>query len=312
MKASPFQGPTVTPRLRRPGLLPHAGLATTAGVLLAGILLTMPLSMAGAPISTSVTAPYPAVMFFRASHNADFAAGCAYAKSGVAPHWSNRTGNGSLTATAGAATCPGARQPNVTRGDSNSQPWFRVVAPLALSANVTSVQATWTISLFASDTLYSNGSCPLPVLDSSGGGYDDCAADANWYMGVGGLLVDKTTHVVTRSNWHVLASRYGASTATSDTTCYQFNCSSSNGSSGSRGTQSWSGTWTVTLYMNGTFVAGQKYDLWLNVSAGAFAYFSNHFSPLGLTGPSPVVFAVAHADVGRKGNHVDLDSIRLL
>jgi hypothetical protein len=212
-----------------------------------------------------------------------------------------------LAAHAAASTCPGPAPPT---GDGQSTPTIRVIVPLALSSAVTSVKVTWRMSVSGSESLAWSGGCPSPVLDSQGNGSDDCSAMAQWLVGIDAVLIDKSTGVAIRARPTTGSGVYNESYESRFTTCYHFNCTSSNSSRGGAG-GSLTRNWTVSFYLNGTFVAGHPYRLWLTVTGGVYAWYTNSCSALGVAGSFPSVQARAQVNMARSGFVANLTSIQI-
>jgi hypothetical protein len=273
-----------------------------------GMVLGAPLGRSARPSTTTLTAPYLNAFFFPLVPHPSTVSGCgASTQVGIPAQWSNSTGDGRFAARATAATCSGNTS---VSGDGQSTPTIRVNVPLALNSSVSSVKVTWQTSVAGAESLRWSGGCPLPVLDSQGDGFDDCTASAHWLVGIAAMLVDKATGIAIHARGGPASGVYNESDRDSFTTCYHFACSSSNSSVGGTGGAT-SKNWTLTYYLNGTFVPTHSYRLWLTVIGGVYAYYTNYCSALGVTGAFPSVHVWAHVDLARFGNVADLVAVQI-
>ncbi|MFI5414143.1 MAG: hypothetical protein ACHQ16_00495 [Candidatus Lutacidiplasmatales archaeon] len=291
---------------RRAGRASLVTLVVLLGVV--GLILGAPFGRSATPSTTTLSAPYLNAFFFPLVPHPSSLSGCgATAHAGVPAQWSKSTGDGRFAAGATAATCSGSTPKS---GDGQSTPTIRVNVPLNLSSSVSSVKVTWQLSVAGAESLGWSGGCPAPILDSQGNGYDDCAASAQWLIGIAAMLVDRSTGIAIHARSNSGSGLYNESTQSSFTTCRTFVCSSSNSSLGGTGGAT-SKNWTLTYYLNGTFVSTHSYRLWLTVFGGVYTYYTNHCSALGASGAFPIVQASAHVDLARSGNVADLLAIQI-
>jgi len=286
------------------------GLAAASVLALGALLVSAPLAGASSP-PVSLTAPYAHGLFFNLNKHPLTATGCGErASDGVSPQWSAVTGIGKVAMKTTSTTCTGTGANGSFNGVAQSLPMFRLVVPLPLTGNQTSVAANWSIGISGAETLSVTGLCPTPVLNSSGDGFVDCSAAAGWSVSIQAELVDKTTGFAIHDKPTAATERSNSSDVRSNVTCVSSICTTANSSAGGPG-GSWNGSFSGTFYMNGTFHTANQYVLWITVELTAVAYYADSYSLGGVTASFPIVHSFAHVDMARSGHQVALTSVVL-
>jgi hypothetical protein len=298
-------------KMSRFGGAPPAAFVSLVAMAMVGIVIWAPLAGATTPTPIVLTAPYAHGSMYNLNPTVNSATGCGErATDGIAPKWSATTGLAKFSLKDTSSSCTGTGANGTFAGVAQSSPSFRALLPLTLTGNETSVKATWTVTISGAQTLSSSGTCPRPVLNATGGGFDDCYAGAGWLVSLQAQLADKTTGFGIHDRVTALTEKFNESMVRSNVSCTSSVCTTTNSSAG--GTAGgWTGTFGVTFYLNGTFYTGNTYVLWLTIDGAAYAFYDDSYSSLGVTGAFPVVHSWAHLDMARSGDQADLDSVEI-
>lgn len=280
---------------------------TGGGAVLVALVMVFGQASALVAPHTVMTAPYHKTAVGKSNYQDS--SGCAKGKLVKPAGWRALTGIGKVAVKANAKACTGllAAAGWSSYGDAFGE--FAPIIPLAMSPGVTSVSPSWTMTSKGVESFTTSGNCPsVTTFTSYGYASQYCYASSSASLFAYAYVWDMTngSYFFPSNYW---PGHYNSTYMYNDTYCYSYTCYYYNYSYGGNG--GWSGSETVTLWINSTwYTSAHSYALLLYVYASAYADIYGYGYPVN-NGGYPGASLAASVNMASGPNYATLSSITL-